>query len=86
MGVEKYVKATGVGRHGPHPQLTNQIDKHMEWWAEQKSIINGQTIINKNLTSAQTAEYMRIVADDMKQTISTTTTKLNDLDLGLDHF
>ena len=53
---------------------------------ERKSIINGQTIINKNLTSAQTAEYMRIVADDMKQTISTTTTKLNDLDLGLDHF
>ncbi len=86
MAVEKYVKATGVGRHGPHPKLTSQIDKHMEWWAEQTSLINGKTVFNKNLTPTQTAEYMRVVADDVKQTISTTTTKLNDLDLGLDHF
>jgi len=27
-----------------------------------------------------------VIADDVKQTIQTTTTKLNDLDLGLDHF
>ena len=27
-----------------------------------------------------------VVADDVQQTISTTTTKLNDLDLGLDHY
>jgi hypothetical protein len=82
MAVEKYVKATGIGRHGPHPQLTKQLDDHMNWWAEQT--VNG--VKNKNLTPAQTADYMRLVADDVKQTILTTTTKLNDLDLGLVHF
>jgi hypothetical protein len=82
MGVRKYVKATNTGRHGPHPYLTKQLDDHMNWWAEQT--VNG--VKNKNLTPTQTAEYMRVVADDVKQTISTTTTKLNDLDLGLDHF
>lgn len=86
MPVQKYVKATGAGRHGPHPNLTKQIDDHMNWWAEQTSVINGKTVRNKDLSPAQTAEYMRVIADDMKETISTTTTKLNDLDLGLNHF
>ncbi len=86
IAVEKYVKATGAGRHGPHPKLTKQMEDHMNWWAEQSSVVNGQTILNKNLTPAQTAEYMRVIAEDVKETISTTTTKLNDLDLGLDHF
>ncbi len=86
LGVKKYVKATNIGRHGPHPKLTKQMTDHMDWWANQTSIINGQTVLNKNLTPAQTAEYMRVVADDVQQTISTTTTKLNDLDLGLDHY
>lgn len=81
MPVEKYVKSTGIGRHGPHPQLTSQIDKHMEWWAEQT--VNG--VKNKNLTPAQTADYMRGLANSLKNKINSSTVKLNDLNLNLPH-
>lgn len=47
-------QATGVGGRGPHPQLTKQIEDYMNWRAEQT--LNG--LKNKNLTPAQTAEYM----------------------------
>ncbi len=82
LEVIKYVKATGIGRHGPHPKLTKQITDHMDWWAEQT--VNG--VKNKNLSAEKTAEYMRVLAEDIKETIVTTTTKLNDLDLQLYHF
>ena len=89
IAVEKFVKATGQGRHGPHPKLTKQMSDHMDWWADQTSMVNGVSIKNKDLTPTQTADYMRAVSDDVKDIISdpiNATTKLNDLDLGLDHF
>ncbi len=86
LSVEKYMKATGLGKHGPHPRLTKQIIDHMNWWADQSSVINGQSVLNKNLTPIQTAEYMRVIAEDIRETIINTSTKLNDLELGLDHF
>lgn len=85
LAIQKYVKKTNTGRHGPHPQYTKQLMDHMDWWAEQSSIIEGVTVLNKNLSPAQTAEYMRVIADDVKATINTTTDRINLLDLGLDH-
>lgn len=78
-------KKTNTGRHGPHPQYTKQLMDHMDWWAKQSSIIDGVTVLNKNLSPTQTAEYMRVIADDIRATINTTTDRINLLDLGLDH-
>ncbi|MFV8357933.1 hypothetical protein ACNQGB_17330 [Flavobacterium sp. XS1P32] len=81
LGVKKYVKATNTGRHGPHPQLTKQIMDHMDYWANQT--VNG--VKNSSLTTAQTADYMRGLANSLKNKINNSTVKLNDLNLNLPH-
>src|SRR5690606_32264198 len=32
LPIEKFVKATGAGRHGPHPNYTEQIRKFLNDW------------------------------------------------------
>ena len=81
IAVEKYVKATNTGYHGPHPQLTKQINDHMNWWAEQT--VNG--IKNKDLTPTQTADYMRGLANSLRNKVNNTTVRLNLLNLNLPH-
>jgi len=73
MAIEKYVKATGQGRHGPHPQYTNQIRQYLNDWASQNPGYSAQAAMD---------ELTDIVAS-VRNTINTTTTKINDLPLGL---
>jgi hypothetical protein len=65
----------------PHPQLTKQINDHMNWWAEQT--VNG--IKNKDLTPTQTADYMRGLANSLRNKVNNTTVRLNLLNLNLPH-
>ncbi len=90
MPLQKFRKGPPPsGRHSNHPKYTKQITDHMDWWADQTSTINGISVKNKDLSPAQTAEYMQSVSDDVKDIINdplNATIKINDLDLGLDHF
>ena len=73
MAIEKFVKATGQGRHGPHPQFTNHIRQNLNDWASHDPGYSAQTALG---------ELTDVVAS-VRNTINTTTTKLNDLPLGL---
>ncbi|SHI02911.1 RHS repeat-associated core domain-containing protein [Chryseolinea serpens] len=73
LAIEKFVKSTGAGRHGPHPQYTEQIRKALNDWAE----------ATPNYTPAQAKEFLDGLTDDIKNTINTTTGKINELNLGL---
>jgi hypothetical protein len=75
MAIEKFVKATGVGRHGPHPNYTNQIRNFLNKWKDSPANVNWTPNDAKNLLDG--------LVDDLKETINTTTTKINDLNLGL---
>ena len=73
LAIEKFVKKTGAGRHGPHPKYTEQINQALERFKAQ----------TPNYTSQQAKEFLEIITDDIKNTIQTTSGKINDLNLGL---
>ncbi len=73
LAIEKFVKATGKGRHGPHPKYTQQISQALERFRTQ----------TPNYTNQQAKEFLEIITDDIKNTIQTTSGKINDLSLGL---
>lgn len=73
LAIEKFVKKTGVGRHGPHPNYTKQIGDALDKF-------NTQT---PNLTNQQAKEFLEIITDDIKNTIQTTNSRINHLNLGL---
>lgn len=72
IGIEKFVKATGAGRHGPHPNYTAQIRKNLETFST-----------TKNLTPQMCKEYLEEITKDIRNTITTTTGKINEIDLNL---
>jgi len=72
LAIEKYSKSTGLGRHGPHPNYTTQIRQALDDWAE----------ITPNYTPQQAKEFLEIITADIKNTINTTTVKINELNLG----
>jgi hypothetical protein len=73
LAIEKYVKATGVGRHGPHPQYTSQIRTYLEQWAQ----------LNPNYTAQMAKNELDDIVDIIKTKINSTSGKINDLNLGL---
>jgi hypothetical protein len=75
LRIEKYVKKTGKGRHGPHPNYTEQIRDHLDWWARQPG--------NSNFTPEAAATYLNALTKNLKAIISSSTSKINDLTLGL---
>ena len=81
--VWRRIKIRRSGRHGPHPNYTDQIRNHLEWWKNQKSIINGEEVINSSLSSQQTALYMQGLVNNIKSTINSTSDRINMLNLGL---
>lgn len=72
LAIEKYSKSTGLGRHGPHPNYTEQIRQALDDWAE----------LTTNYTPKQAKEFLEIITADIKNTINTTTAKINVLNLG----
>lgn len=73
MAIEKFVKATGQGRHGPHPNYTDQIRTKLNEWAA----------ITPNYTPQQAKDFLDIISVDVKNTITTSSGKINELNLGL---
>jgi hypothetical protein len=78
--LKKYSKATNTGRHGPHPNYTEQINNHMNWWAEQIGV-NGTK--NKFLSNEDTATYMNGLANSLRNRITSSSSKINELNLNL---
>lgn len=77
LAIQKYVKSTGAGRHGPHPSYTNQIKTKLNAWAQSK---------NYSYTPAEAKQFLDVITDDIKYVIelpANQTTKINDLILGL---
>lgn len=72
MRLEKFVKATGKGRHGPHPNYTEQIRVYLNEWARQ----------NPNFTAQMAKDELTDIVDIVKNRI-TTNSKINDLNLNL---
>ena len=75
LAVEKFVKTTGVGRHGPHPNYTKQLTEHLDWWSRQPG--------NVNFTPSDAKTYLEALTNNVKGKINTSTGKINDLSLGL---
>ena len=67
------MKKTGTGRHGPHPKYTDQIREFLNDWATD----------NPSFTSEAAKEIVEATLDDVKDVITTTSWKINDLNLGL---
>ncbi|REE01790.1 hypothetical protein [Marinoscillum furvescens] len=75
LAIEKFVKKTGTGRHGPHPKYTDQLRGHLDWWARQPG--------NANFTPDDAKTYLDALANNLKTKINTSSLKINDLALGL---
>ena len=73
LGIEKYVKATGAGRHGPHPSYTNQIRNYLTRWAND----------NPGFTPQMARDELADVVNAVKNKINTTSGKINEINLGL---
>ena len=73
LGIEKYVKATGAGRHGPHPSYTNQIRNYLTKWAND----------NPGFTPQMARDELADVVNAVKNKINTTSGKINEINLGL---
>lgn len=79
LAVEKYVKATGQGRHGPHPNYTNQIN-------EVFTKLGNQGV---QLSPMQAKQLLENLVDGnskyqgIRNIINTTSSKINALDLKL---
>jgi hypothetical protein len=73
LAIQKYVKATGAGRHGPHPNYTNQIRNYLDEWVKQYP----------NYTPQMAKDELIDVVNAVKNKINTTTGKINDINLGL---
>jgi hypothetical protein len=71
--LEIFVAATGKGRHGPHPNYTQQIRSYLDEWARQ----------NPKFTGQMAKEELEDIVDLIRTKIRTTTAKINDLNLGL---
>ncbi|MBK7129124.1 MAG: AHH domain-containing protein [Crocinitomicaceae bacterium] len=73
MALDKYSSKTGLGRHGPHPNYTNQIRQALDDWSE----------VTPNFTTQQAKEFLDIITSEIRNTINSTSGRINMLDLGL---
>lgn len=73
LAIEKFVKKTGAGRHGPHPKYTDQIRKFLNDWATD----------NPGFSPSDAKEILEATVDDVKDIINSTSGKINDLNLNL---
>jgi RHS repeat-associated protein len=70
MGVEKFRKSTGEGRHGNHPDYTSEVSKRMSDFQKD----------NPNATPKEAAEFAKNLAKELRETIQNNPgTKINDL-------
>lgn len=77
LPLSKFVKKTGKGRHGPHPEYTKQIKARLDSWALSK---------NFNYSAKDAQEFLEVITDDIKYVINdpaNASTKINALKLGL---
>lgn len=75
LPLEKYVAATGKGRHAHHPEYTRQILRHLENWADLN--IGYLPIDAKNKLISLSDDIRRVIINDPNQG------RINILDLGL---
>lgn len=73
LAIEKFVKSTKAGRHGPHPKYTEQIRDYLVKWAND----------NQGFTAQMAKEELEDIVNQVKNKINTTSEKINLLDLGL---
>lgn len=79
LPLKKYVADTGLGRHGPHKNYTDQIRDHLSRWGE----INIDNIKNKDLPAEEIANYLSYLTNSIKYKILTSTGRINLLNLNL---
>ena len=73
LAIEKFVKKTGTGRHGPHPKYTDQIKKFLNDWA----------VDNTGFSASDAKKILEATIDDVKDIINSTSGKISDLNLNL---
>ncbi|MEZ4922159.1 MAG: AHH domain-containing protein [Crocinitomicaceae bacterium] len=74
IALDKYSATTGLGRHGPHPNYTNQIRDYLDnVWAP----------ANPNYTAQMARQELEDLILDLESIITNTSGRINLLDLGL---
>ena len=77
VAIEKFVKATGTGRHGPHPRYTQQIRQALQNFQD----------ISGDVSPADAKKFLEDLIDGtddyagIRNIINNSTGKNNDLDL-----
>ncbi|WP_394367108.1 AHH domain-containing protein [Sediminibacterium soli] len=70
IGVEKFSRSSGSGRHGNHPDYTSEVARRMGEFQKE----------NPNATPKEAAEFARNLVSELKETIQNNPgTKINDL-------
>ena len=73
IALDKYSASTGLGRHGPHPNYTNQIRDYLDKWA----------FDNPNYTPQMAKQELIDLVNDLENIINSSSGRINLLDLGL---